>query len=95
MAMELPGIYLRTDTDSLYVFDSVEVKDVKRDAAGVTLQITNPTKFAANVAIFAEDAAQAQKPLGYTALLKWPKVEFKPGESGAVRISADGAVARQ
>src|SRR6202021_1083456 len=32
MAMELPGIYLRTDKELLYVFDSVEVKQVKRDA---------------------------------------------------------------
>ena len=31
MAMELPGIYLRTDRDEMYVFDSVEAQVVKRD----------------------------------------------------------------
>jgi lysophospholipase L1-like esterase len=79
MALELPGIYVRTDRDEMYVFDSVEAKVVKRDPAGITLQITNPTKFDAKVAVLAEDAHQAQLPLGATAFLKWRKVAVKAG----------------
>ena len=79
MATELPGIYVRTDRDEMFVFDSVEAKLVKRDPAGVTLQITNPTKFDAKVAVLVEDAHQAQLPLGATAFLKWRKVAVKAG----------------
>ncbi len=79
MAMELPGIYVRTDRDELFVFDSIKAQVVKRGPAGVTLKITNPTKFDAQVAILAESAEQADKPLGCTAFLKWPKVEIKAG----------------
>ncbi len=92
MAMELPGIYLRTDQDMLYVFDAVEVKTLKRDATGITLQITNPTKFSARVSIFSEDARQAKYPLGYTAFIKWPKIELMPGESGIVHINPNSTV---
>ena len=54
MALEMPGIYLRTDRDEIYVFDHVQASVLKRDAAGVTLSITNPTKHDAKVSIFAE-----------------------------------------
>ncbi len=45
MALENPGIYVQTDSDLLFVFDHVEVKVLSRDRSGVTLQITNPTRF--------------------------------------------------
>jgi lysophospholipase L1-like esterase len=92
MALELPGIYLQTDADKFFVFDSVAAKIVKRDAAGVTLAITNPTKFAAQVSIFAERARSARQPLGYVGFLKWPKVEIKAGATVRVRVMADGTI---
>lgn len=79
MAQELPGIYVRTDTGELFVFDSVEAKVLSRDPSGVKVEITNPTKFDARVSIFAENASQASQPLNGTAFLKWPKVEVKAG----------------
>ena len=92
MAQEIPGIYLRTDIDRSYVFDAVEVKTITRDAAGITLEIHNPTPFAAMVSIFAENAAQAAKPQGYTAFLKWPKVAVKAGGTTRVTVKPDGSV---
>ncbi len=93
MAMELPGIYVRTDENRVYVFDSVEVKTLKRDASGVTLQIHNPTKFNAVVKIFAENGGQAQKPLGYTAFLKWPTVSINAGHSSTKFLAkSDGSL---
>jgi hypothetical protein len=87
MAMELPGIYVRTDKDELYVFDHVEAHVIKRDKEGVTLKITNPTKFDARVAIVAENEKQAQQPLGITAFLKWPKVEIKSSATIQVTLN--------
>ncbi len=93
MVTELPGIYLQTDADRFFVFDSVQAKVVKRDAAGVTFTATNPTKYPARIAVFAESAAQAQQPLGYTAFLRWPHVELAPGQSGVWHVDAAGAIA--
>jgi lysophospholipase L1-like esterase len=79
MAMELPGIYVRSDKDELYVFDHVAARVVKRDDKGVILEITNPTRFDAQVAVLTENAQQALRPLGTTACLKWQKVAVKAG----------------
>ncbi len=90
MALELPGIYVRTDNDELYVFDSVQAKIIGHDRSGAVLAITNPTRFGANVAIFAENARQAARPSGCTAFLNWPKVEVKAGATVTGRITLDG-----
>jgi hypothetical protein len=92
MAMELPGIYVRTDKDELFVFDHIEARVVKRNASGVTLSITNPTKFPAAATIFAEAANSARQPLGVVGFLKWPKVEVKAGEIGSVQITPEGQI---
>lgn len=81
MAIELPGIYLRTDIDRIFVFDHVKVSVVKRDKSGVTIQITNPTNYDASVSILAENKEKASKPLGYTSFPSWRKVSVKPGET--------------
>ncbi len=87
MALELPGIYLQTDTKRLRVFDHVEAKILKSDAKGITLSVTNKTQYDASVALLAETSAQAAQPLSYTAFVHWPKVPVKAGTS--VRISVD------
>jgi hypothetical protein len=92
MAMELPGIYVRTDKAELFVFDHVEAKYLKRDATGVTLSITNPTKFPAAVTVLAESAAQARHPLSVVGFLNWPRVEVKAGESKTVQITPAGQI---
>jgi hypothetical protein len=90
MAQEIPGVYLRTDIDRCFTFDAIDAKVVKRDASGVELDLTNPTPHDARVSILAEDGARAAKPLGYTALIGWPKVEVKSGASKRIMISPDG-----
>jgi len=95
MAMELPGIYLRTDKDELIVFDHVEASVINRDSKGVTLKITNKTKYNANVSILAENAKQVIKPIGYTAFLEWPKVSVNSGETRTLMISTDGSLQNQ
>ncbi len=81
MAMELPGIYLRTDIDRMVVFDHVKAEVLERDKSGITLKIANPTDYDALVSILAEDQAQAKKPLGYTSFTGWMKVPVKAGQS--------------
>jgi hypothetical protein len=95
MAIELPGIYLQTDTKRLLVFDHVEATVVKRDAKSTTLQVSNPTPFDASVSVFAETSLQAAKPLSYTAFVKWPKITVMAGETKQVRVNADGKISVQ
>lgn len=90
MALELPGIYLQIDADKFFTFDSVEAKVLKRDVAGVVLEIHNPTQFDARVSIFGESAQKTSQPLGCTAFLHWPKVEVKAGATRTVTVSASG-----
>lgn len=86
MALELPGIYVRTDKGEAFVFDHVEAQVIKRDKEGVTLKIANPTKFDARVAVFTESEPQAQRPLGPAGFLKWPKVEIKAGATTQITL---------
>ncbi len=92
MALEIPGIYLQTDKDEMYVFDAVEAKVLRRNASGITLRITNPTKFDADVSIFAESSGQAKVPVGYTTFLKWPKVDIAAGRSRMIHINPNGRI---
>ena len=82
MALEIPGIYVRTDRASLFVFDHVEASVVKQNARKLVLKITNPTRFDASVTVFAENAQEAARPLGENAHLHWKdKVLVKAGQS--------------
>jgi hypothetical protein len=94
MAMEVPGIYLRTDKNEFAVFDHINAKVLKREKNGVKIEITNNTKYDAVVSILAENREQASQPLGITAFLKWPKVEVKSGVSKTFYISLNGTIDR-
>ncbi|MDE5678421.1 hypothetical protein [Phocaeicola sp.] len=87
MALEIPGVYVRTDLGTAYPFDHVVVKEIKKIGDNVKLQLYNPTQFDATVTLFAEDGEQAKKPLGDNAFLNWKqKVTVKAGKAITVRI---------
>lgn len=81
MALEIPGIYLRTDLAKLYTFDRVHARIVRKNAKEITIAIENPTPYDASVSILAEDGGQADRPLGCNAFLGWKKVSVKAGKS--------------
>lgn len=87
MAMEIPGIYVRVDTATIYVFDHVEARAGKRDGDKMDLVITNPTPFTADITLLVENAGRAKSPLGYTAFLSWPKVRVNAGETRTVPVT--------
>lgn len=86
MAIELPGIYVRTDTGDLVVLDHVEARVLRRDEKSLSLELRNPTRFDASVAILAENAEQAGRPIGCTAFLNWPRTEVKAGQSVTISV---------
>ncbi len=92
MDLEIPGIYLLTDKEELYIFDHVEAKVVKRSGGKTVLSVTNKTPYDANVSVFAETSGQAKKPLSYVAFVKWPKVSLKSGETKTVTLNNNGQI---
>lgn len=82
MALEIPGIYVRTDLPEVYVFDHVNAEIVKQEGQFIRLKISNPTNYDATVTILAENQEMARKPLGDNAFLHWTeKVKVKAGKS--------------
>ena len=87
MAIEIPGIYVRTDCQQAYCFDHVEIKDIRKSGNGISLTLYNPTAFDAVVTIFAEDGTQALQPLGDNAFTDWKqKVVVKAGKTKTVKL---------
>lgn len=89
MALEIPGIYVRTGNQAmLYVFDHVEARIVNQTKKQVMLEITNPTAYDAEVAIFAENEAEATRSLGENAFLQWEqKVKVKAGKTVRYKLA--------
>ena len=82
MALEIPGIYLRTDCAKLYVFDHVSAQIVKQTDKRLVLEITNPTAYDAIVTLCVENSEEAEKPLGVHAFMQWNrKIKVKAGKS--------------
>jgi hypothetical protein len=75
---EVPGVYLRTDTGRLEVFDHIDA--VWNDEAK-TLTLTNSTKFDAKVQVLAEDSALAKNPLPLEILSRCKAVKVPAGET--------------
>ena len=78
---ELPGVYLRTDSGRLEVFDHVEGV---WDPGSKTLTLRNPTAFTARVQVLAEDASLAAVPLPLEILSRCRMIEVPAGGSVAV-----------
>ncbi|MHA4809085.1 hypothetical protein ACX0G9_13310 [Flavitalea flava] len=92
MALELPGIYLRTDKRELFIFDHVEAKILPGASDYVRMEIHNGTPYDAEVAVMAETGSKAPVPMGYTAFLQWPKVKIEAGRSIVISVYPDGKV---
>jgi hypothetical protein len=92
MAMEIPGIYIRTDKDEMVVFDHVEVKNIVRHNEGVTLDIMNATPYPATVTVLAETSEVAGAPLGTVSFLHWPRVTIDSGKTHRLSVTSDGRV---
>ncbi|SMO72081.1 hypothetical protein [Solitalea koreensis] len=84
-----PGIYLHTDDSTFLVMDHIEAKIIERNQSGVSISITNPTPYDANVSILSETAAQAKKPLPLNGFVNWQKVNVKAGETKTIYINKE------
>ena len=87
MALEIPGLYLRTDKKQLYAFDAVRARIVRETAKALWIEMTNPTPYDARVTLLAENQEEAERPLGDHAFLSWKeKISVKAGKTVRVKV---------
>jgi len=73
--LEIPGMYVQSDTGFVTVFDNIEVEDVVSSGDTLILKLFNPTAFDATVRVLVETSKQAQElPLGLLAVLDLPTI---------------------
>jgi hypothetical protein len=75
-AVEIPGVYLETDTRAAIAFDHVKVEPEARG-----WRFTNPTPAQARVRVYAEGREMRGRPLPPDFLYDAPVVTLAPGES--------------
>jgi len=75
-AMEVPGIYARTDLQRIWALDHIQA-----EWRGFSLLLTNTTGFAARVKVLMEDPIAASTPLSSLWFQNAPTVDLQPGES--------------
>ncbi len=86
MALEIPGIYVRTDEGRIYTFDHVDASIRKITSKEIILSITNTTPHDAEISVLAENGTEAASPLPAVAFTNWKKVKVKAGKSTEYKI---------
>jgi len=81
-ALEIPGVYVRTDLGRAWVADHVEAR-----LEGGALILHNPTAFHAHVRVLAEDATGAGRPLGDLWYLDAPRIALAPGATVTLSLN--------
>ncbi len=83
---QIPGIYVLTDKEQVTVFDHVTVETVKAGGGHMTLKVTNPTIYPADVTIYAETTADARKTPLPADVTGMKTVSLQPGASAEVNL---------
>jgi hypothetical protein len=91
---EVPGVYVRTDSGFVFVFDHVEARVRERAPGRLVVTIKNPTQIDAAVRVLGESDAEAARPLGPGALLAAHVVAVPAGAAVDVDFDAPVATAR-
>jgi hypothetical protein len=86
---EVPGIYVRTDTGFVFVFDHVTARVKERARGRVVLTVANPTRVEATVRILSDTAETAVEPLRLGAVLEGQTAVVPAG--GTLQVSVPPA----
>lgn len=80
-AVEIPGLYLRTDLPLVTAFDHVDAEITGESTTSLSVRIHNPTTATADVRVLVEDATTAARPWRENLVADLPVESFAPGES--------------
>jgi hypothetical protein len=79
--MEVPGLYVQTDTGLLCAIDHIDAAWVDHPSTRNTIRLTNPTAFPARVKVLVENSSEAATPLGQNALWGCQQVFIAAGQT--------------
>lgn len=85
-ATQMPSIYVQTDTGQMAVFDHLKVKKGKRINGKMSLEITNPTPYPAEVRIYAETSKEARRNPMAASSNGLQSILMRPGETKDVLV---------
>ena len=77
--MEIPGLYVQPDSGFFQVFDHVLAETIGHHNDSLTLNLTNPTRFDAEVKVLCEASTSCARPLELNALLEAPTIRIPAG----------------
>lgn len=86
MAMELPGLYVRSDLDRVYAFDHIDAHIKKADSRELIVSLSNTTPHDAEVSVLVETAREAGAPLPPVAFAGWKRIKVRAGRAVNYRI---------
>jgi hypothetical protein len=85
---EIPGLYVQPETGFYCVFDHIIATRLRHSDGKLWLQLTNPTRFDAEVKVLNESAAARQQPLAMNALLDAPVIILPAGETRSIKFDS-------
>ncbi len=85
---EVPGLYVEPETGFVCALDHVDVERLQPLRDGVTLRVSNPTRFPAQVRVLAETASQRTRALGENRVAFCPVLDLAPGQSRDLCVRA-------
>ena len=83
---QIPSIYVQTDRQEVTVFDHLKVEKMRSSDGRMTLKVTNPTVYPAEVKIYSETSKEARKTLMPTDVVGMQSLYLNPGETKEVNI---------
>lgn len=83
---QIPGIYAQPDTGVYAVFDNIHVEKRESPKGKLNLRLTNPTRFPAEVSIFSESSADAQKIKSVFLSKDTPSIYLSPNETKEISL---------
>lgn len=82
----LPGIYVQPDKGVYAVLDNIKAENISTRKGELTLRLSNPTKFHANVKVLSESSKEALKPRTSLVASDMTIISLAPGESKDVKF---------
>ncbi len=83
---QIPGIYVVTDKEEVTVFDNVQAETVSHTDGKTLLRVTNPTRYPADVTVYAETSAEAHRHLLPATVAGMRTVHLEAGETKEVSL---------
>ena len=90
---QLPGLYVQPDIGVVAAFDNIRVEQIGPAGDTVKLRLSNPTRFPAEVTVFAESSRAASQRLPSLTAKQLPLIHLDPGGVVEVECHATGQVA--